>query len=150
MERCTVGGTTGTKQWQECLSPIAEAVWALTSYHSHISLSWFQPHPLLSISKSVCVPVLFKARDPPSRRATVLHLSASLLVCLGVCVWECAKNPRQPEGELESGERDTGERQKASEKGEGTGVWDSYEIHPSYLLTASVSSFEPQHQVRDK
>ncbi len=53
-------------------------------------------------------------------------------------------------GELESGERDTGERQKASEKAEGTGVWDSYEIHPSYLLTASLSSFEPQHQVRDK
>ena len=136
MERCIVGGPTGTKQWQECLSPIAGAVRALTSYHSHISLSWFQPHPLLSISKSVRVPVLFKARDPPSRRATVLHLSASLLVCLGVCVcvcvWECAKKPRQPVGELESGERDAGERQKASKTRRRNGsvrqLWNSSKL----------------------
>lgn len=38
-----------------------------------------------------------------------------------VCVCECAKKPRQPVGELESGERDTGERQKASEKGKRNG-----------------------------
>lgn len=52
-------------------------------------------------------------------------------------------------GELESGERDAGERQKASEKGERRRECEN-EIHPSYLLTASLSSFEPQHQVRDE
>lgn len=155
MERCTVAGTTNTKQCEkkkkESLSPIAIAALALTSYHSHISLSWFQPHPLLSITKSVRVPVLFKAGDPPSRRATVLHLSASPLVCLGACVDESAlKNPGSQWESYRARERGTGERQKSSKKGEGTGVWDSYEIHPSYLLTASLSSSEPQYQVRDK
>lgn len=151
MERCIVAGATSAKQWQECISPIAEAARVLTSHHSHISLSWFQPHPLLSISKSVRVPVLFKARDPPSLQATVLHLSAALLVCLGVCVYESALKTQAASGRArERGERHGGKAKSIWEGRTGTGVWDSYEIHPSYLLTASLSSFEPQHQVRDK
>lgn len=137
MERCTVAGTTNTKQCEkkkkESLSPIAIAALALTSYHSHISLSWFQPHPLLSITKSVRVPVLFKARDPPSRRATVLHLSASPLVCLGACVDESAlKKPRQPVGELESeGERHRGKAkiiQEGRRNGSVRQLWNSSKL----------------------
>ncbi len=80
-----------TKQWQGCLSPVAEAAWVLTSYHSHISLTWFQPHPLLSISKSVRVPALFKARDPLSLAEPLccICLPRCLCVWVGVCVCVC-------------------------------------------------------------
>lgn len=135
MERCTIAGTTNTKQCEkkkkESLSPIAIAALALTSYHSHISLSWFQPHPLLSITKSVRVPVLFKARDPPSRHCVA---SVCLAACVSGCVcgWECAKKPRQPVGELESeGERHGGKAkiiQEGRRNGSVRQLWNSSKL----------------------
>lgn len=55
---------------------------------------------------------------------------------------------KNPGIQLESDRAGDTERREAYEKEEEAGLGDSYEIHPSYWLTASVSSFQPQHQVK--
>lgn len=100
--------------------------------------SWVQPHPLHSISGSLPVPVLFKARDPPSlspchcvasvclAACVSVRVCARTRACASVCVCASAlKKRRQPVGELESGDRETGGRREASEEGERQQEWET-------------------------
>ena len=88
---------TGTKQWQECLSPIAGAARALTSYHSHISLFISAPpasFPLASRSVSLCYlkPEILPLPEPlcciclPRCLCVWVRAHARVCVCVVVCV----------------------------------------------------------------